>query len=383
MALDILHIIAIIAGVLMCCAIGYYVACLYAASRFLAHRHDSSWPSGALPPVSILKPLKGTDPQIYESFRTHCLQDYPAYEIVFGVSESDDPAITEVEKLKREFPERPIKVVICEKKLGANVKISNLVQMLPACSHDFLVINDSDIRVKRDYLARVVAPLLDEKIGMVTCLYRGIASSTLGSELEAAGISTDFAPGVLVAGELQGIRFGLGSTMALRRRDLQQISGFEPLLNYLADDYELGARIAAQGLAVELSESVVETFLPPYSMREFFQHQLRWMRTIRESRPAGYFGLIFTFGLLWALVAVAASGGAPWAIAGLAIVIAMRSAVAALVGVRVLKDKPLFWLLPLRDLIAPIVWAAGLFGNTIHWRGNVFRLKHGQLKKID
>jgi ceramide glucosyltransferase len=385
MAREILHIVAIVAACLMGCSIGYYLACLYSAAKFLGRRRASQQLPGALPPVSILKPLKGTDPEIYESFRSHCLQDYREFEIVFGVSEADDPVIAEVERLKREFPERSIKLIVCGENLGANTKVSNLVQMLPACSHEFLIVNDSDIRVDRNYLRRVIAPLLDDKTGMVTCLYHGVAAESLGSRIEAVGISTDFAAGVLVAGELQGIRFGLGSTMALCRSELRKIGGFEPLLNYLADDYELGARIAAQGLAVELSESVVETFLPRYSMGDFFRHQLRWMRTIRESRPAGYLGLVFTFGILWGLVALAASRAALWAGVELAVTVGLRIAAAMVVGKRVLRDESVvrsLWLVPIRDLIAPVVWMAGLVGNTIHWRGAIFRLERGQLVRI-
>jgi ceramide glucosyltransferase len=386
MAREILHIAAMVAGALMLCAIGYYAACLFAALRFLRRRRVARKVEGDLPPVSILKPLKGTDPRMYESFRSHCLQDYPNFEIVFGVSEADDPAIVEVERLKQEFPERRIKLVVCGKNLGANTKVSNLVQMLSSCTHEFLVVNDSDIRVDGNYLQQVIAPLLDDTIGMVTCLYRGLAAETLGSRIEALGISTDFVPGVLVAGELQGIGFGLGSTMALRRGDLERMGGFQPLLNYLADDYELGSRIAGLGLAVELSESVVATFLPRYSVREFFQHQLRWMRTIRGSRPAGYAGLVFTFGIFWGLVALAASGAAAWAGVALAVTAGLRVSVAIVVGKNILQDPDVvrsLWLIPLRDLVAPLVWLAGLAGHTIHWRGNVFRLKAGLLEKIE
>ena len=279
----------------------------------LRRREPPSQSSQALPPVSILKPLKGTDPEIYECFRSHCLQQYPEYEIIFGVSDANDPAIESVKSLQLEFPDRRIQLVVSPKMLGANVKVSNLAQMLPEARYEHLIVNDSDIRVEPDYLRRVIAPLSDSRVGMVTCLYRGVAARTLGSRLEALGISTDFCAGVLAARQLEnGIRFGLGSTLAFRRGELEQIGGFASIVNHLADDYELGKRIADLGLAVKLSDVVVETYLPAYRLKDFFAHQLRWARGVRDARAGGYFGLAFTFGILWALLAIAASGTKLW-----------------------------------------------------------------------
>src|SRR5271170_6443373 len=259
-------------------SIVYYALCLWSAGKFLRERKV---PQNAHPrtPVSILKPLRGTDPEMYESFRSHCLQDYPEYEIIFGVCDANDAAIQLVERLKAEFPQHAIRLMVCPAKLGNNTKVSNLAQMVRQSRHEYIIVNDSDIRVEPDYLRRVLAPLTDPKIGLVTCLYRGIAGPTFGSRLESIGI-TDFCGGVLVAQNLEhGIRFGLGSTLAFRRRDLQAIGGFEALVDYLADDYQLGTRIAALGLKVKLSDIVVETFLPRYSLRAFLDHQLRWART--------------------------------------------------------------------------------------------------------
>ena len=178
---------------------------------------------------------------MYESFRSHCLLDYPEYEIIFGVSEEDDPAVELVRRLQAEFPQRTIQLVVCNRNLGTNRKVSNLAQMLPSARYDHLIVNDSDIRIQPDYLQRVVTPFADPKIGMVTCLYRGVPNKTLGSRLESIGISTDFSGGVLSAREVEkGIHFALGSTMVFRRNDLQAIGGFEAVVDYLADDYELG-----------------------------------------------------------------------------------------------------------------------------------------------
>ena len=291
----------------------YYLLCLWTAVAFLRERKaggDHRPASRDLPPVSILKPLKGIDPEIYESFRSHCLQDYPEYEIIFGVGEKNDPAVASVEGLRREFSAVKIRLVVCPEMLGANKKVSNLAQMLPEAQYSCLIVNDSDIRVEPDYLRRVVAPLLNEKIGMVTCLYRGLPAPTLGSHLESLGISADFCPGVLAAKKLEGgLRFGLGSTMVFRRDDVQRIGGFESFADYLADDYELGKRISELDLQVHLSDVVVETFLPAYSMSGFLAHQLRWARGMRDSRPGGYSGLVFTFGLVWSVVCLMSSGG--------------------------------------------------------------------------
>jgi ceramide glucosyltransferase len=371
------------------CSSIYYLLCLWSAAAFLRERRaadKSVRPTQFLPPVSILKPLKGTDPEIYECFRSHCLQDYPEYEIIFGVSDLSDPAVESVERLQREFPQRKIRLVICPKVLGANVKVSNLAQMLPEARHQQLIINDSDIRVAPDYLRKVMAPLANEKVGLVTCLYRGEPAATLGSRMESLGISTDFCAGVLVARQLEGgIRFGLGSTLAFRRSDLATIGGFESFVDYLADDYELGKRIAGLGLSVELSPIVVATHLPGYDLSGFLAHQLRWARGVRDSRPAGYLGMVFTFGLLWSCLAVIAARGAGWAWTLLASTFVLRFGVAVVVGRNVLQDRNLgrnLWLLPMRDMVAVGVWMVSFAGHSVTWRGDRFRLKDGRLSRI-
>ena len=366
----------------------YYLICLWSASAFLREQTSArSRPTltEATPPISILKPLKGSDPQIYECLRSHYLQDYPEYEIIFGVSDPNDPAIATVKKLQSEFPANRIQLIVCPKILGANIKVSNLAQMLPLARHDDLIVNDSDIRVERDYLRRVIAPLADPTVGMVTCLYRGVAAPTLGSRWEALGISTDFCAGVLAARQLEGgMRFGLGSTLAFRRGDVQRIGGFESFADYLADDYELGRRIAELGLKVELSDLVVETVLPPYSMRNFLQHQLRWSRAIRDARAGGYIGLIFTFGLMWSLVTVITANGARWSWELFAGVTFLRLLVALVIGRVVLADRQLLrnlWLIPLRDITAIAVWITSFAGHTVSWRGDNFHLRNGKLSR--
>src|SRR5580692_5022506 len=253
----------------------YFLSALGVAS-FLGERRRKLKQAPAesqLPPVSILKPLKGVDPEMWESFCSHCEQQYPEFQLIFGVSDPGDPAVEIVHKLQAKYPSLPIELIVCDRVLGTNIKVSNLAQMLPAARHELLLVNDSDIRVPSDYLRQVITPLTDDSVGLVTCLYRGAASPTLGSRLEALGISTDFVPGVLSARFLEkGLHFGLGSTLAFHRRDLDAAGGFEALLDYLADDYELGHRISSTGKRVELSAAIVATFLPAYSLRQFFQH---------------------------------------------------------------------------------------------------------------
>ena len=381
------------AGAFAVCSMAYYLVCLYGAARFLGERKAAgegarpTLPTPPAPPVSILKPLKGTDPEMYESFRSHCLQDYPEYEIIFGVSDPADPALQLVERLKLEFPQCAIRTMVCAENLGSNTKVSNLAQMLRQAKYEAILVNDSDIRVPSDYLRRVMSPLADVKVGLVTCLYRGVASPTLGSRLEALGISTDFSAGVLAARELEGgIRFGLGSTLGFRSSDLEAIGGFEALVDYLADDYEIGRRIAERGLKVTLSDVVVETFLPAYTLRQFVNHQLRWGRAVRDSRRWGYLGLVLTFGFPWALVALVGTHGAVWAWALLAAVLGLRVAVALVVGSLVSGDRQVLRLmpwLPLRDLVAVVVWLASLTGHNVVWRGDSFILKGGKLARID
>jgi ceramide glucosyltransferase len=366
----------------------YFLSALGLAS-FLGDRRkklrQAPRPENQLPAISILKPLKGVDLGIWESFCSHCEQQYPQglVQFIFGVSDPGDPAIEMVRRLQAKYPSLPIELIVCDRVLGANIKVSNLVQMLPVARHELLLVNDSDIRVPSDYLQKVTAPLADASMGLVTCLYCGVPGPTLGSRLEALGISTDFVPGVLSARFLEKrLHFGLGSTLAFRRRDLVAIGGFEALLDYLADDYELGRRIAATGKKVELSAATVTTFLPAYTLRQFFRHQLRWSRTIRDARRWGYAGLLFTFGLPWALVTLLAAGEAAWAWVLFGVTLAARLAIGLVAAEVVLHDRQArrdILLLPLRDLIAPVVWAASFAGNRIHWRGDVFDLKDGRL----
>ena len=372
----------LIAAGLAVCGMGFYLLCLWSARSF---QRTGSRPTPAVtPPVTILKPLRGVDPEMYESFRSHCVQDYPEYEIIFGVSEPDDPAVEAVHRLMREFPNCKIRLLVCPEVLGNNRKTSNLVQMLAFAQHDHILINDSDIYVTADYLRRVMAPFARPQVGMVTCPYRGIAADTLGSKLESIGISTDFIAGVLAARQIEGgIHFALGSTLAMSRTALEAIGGLRPLVDYLADDFELGYRIAKAGYEVVLADIVVETHLPAYSFRGFFQHQMRWARSTRDSRRMGYIGLLLTFGLPWSIFAVLLAPLSWWSWATLAAAAALRAAVALKVGIGIVHDRAVsrrLWLVPLRDLVAFGVWFASFADHTVHWRGEVFILEKGKIR---
>jgi ceramide glucosyltransferase len=288
--------------------------------------------------------------------------------------------------------------------LGTNGKVSTLVQLVPHARFDYLLINDSDITVSPRYLERIMSHFapknlgasgLDSEtgennkpsrpVGLVTALYRGRAHQTLPSRLESLGIATDFQAGVLLSKMLEGgLHYGLGSTLAVSREALERIGGLEALVDHLADDYELGARIDKAGYRVALSAEVVETAIPAYHWRGFIDHQLRWARTVRDARPGGYIGLIFTHGLAWAILNVLASGLSPLSVWLLALSFFLRLTLAMTVGAQVLGDHqvlPTLWLLPLRDMIALFLWAFGFAGNTIVWRGQRFELKHGKLTK--
>jgi len=375
---------------------GYFFATIVAARLFLSERRRmNAAPIENAPGVSILKSLKGLDPSMLDAFRSHCRQDYAGeFELLFGVSAADDPAAAAVGQLQREFPERAIRLIECPNRLGANGKVSALVQLAAHARYDYLLINDSDIIVSPRYVDRVMACFAsaptphgktEPPVGLVTALYRGRAHRTLASLFEAMGIATDFIPGVLIARTIErGLRFGLGSTLAVSRVALERSGGLLPLVDRLADDYELGARVSRAGYRIALCAEVVETSVPAYGWRGFVDHQVRWMRTVRDARPSGYAGLIFTHGLAWALLNVLASGASLVSIWLLALSFFLRLAQAMTVGAEVLGDRQVLatlWLLPLRDVVAMGLWAAGFAGNTIVWRGERFVLRNGRLSK--
>ena len=341
------------------------------------------------PDVTILKPVKGVDARMYAGLASHCRQEYAgAFEMVFGVSSLDDPAVVEIERLRVEFPAVAIRVVECVERLGTSGKVSNLVQMLREAKYEHVLINDSDIRVGPRYLAGVMGSFAEAKVGMVTAPYIGRTADgggelTVWARLEALGISTDFLPAVLAARKLEGgIRFGLGSTLATTKTALEAAGGMAALVEYLADDYEMGVRIAGAGYRVELCDEVVETSVPGYGFAGFRDHQMRWARSTRDSRKWGYVGLGVTYAVPWAVLTCVASGFALWSFTLLSLALLVRVAVALSVGVGILRDGQVLrdlWLLPVRDFFGLGFWVWSFAGDTVVWRGERFRLKDGRL----
>jgi ceramide glucosyltransferase len=310
--------------------------------------------------VSILKPVRGADGNLSNALASHCKLDA---ELLCGVTSMNDPAVAVIKK----FPKA--RIIECST-VTPNAKVGVLIDLVKAARRDIIIVNDSDICVEPDYLARVTAPLADPKVGLVTCLYRAVGD-TFAARFEALGVATDFAPSTLVARMVGVDEFAMGSTLAFRRADLQKIGGFEAFSDYLADDYQLGHRLHSLGLKCVLSDVIVETHLSG-GFLDVWRHQVRWARTIRVSKFYGYLGLPVTYATLWAVVAGAFGH---WQVAIVILLIRMLMAiVAGWFKMRCNDVLRLFFLIPLRDLFGVAVWMAGLFGNSVIWRGQRLKL---------
>jgi ceramide glucosyltransferase len=355
----------VIAAILVACGAIYNLLAIAGALRF---RRRSSIPDFR-PAVSILKPVRGRDAGFYEAILSHAVQNYPEFELLFGVSEANDSALTDIERLQREFPGIPIRIVNTRNN-APNGKVGSLEILAREARHDVLLVNDGDIVVEPDYLTRVVSLLKDPGVGLVTGLYRASGSS-LPARTEALGIATEFIPSVLVARLLSSTGFALGATMAFRAADLAAIGGFASIREYLADDYQLGLRISGLGKRVAMCDSVVVTNLGAGSWSDVWKHQVRWSRTIRVSRPAGYLGYLVTQATVWCVVA-ALAGYWQVALAGeLVRLIAAAASMSALGGGSLYQVL----LVPFRDLFGFAVWCGGMVGNTVEWRGIRFHLR--------
>ncbi|MFY9227365.1 MAG: bacteriohopanetetrol glucosamine biosynthesis glycosyltransferase HpnI [Blastocatellia bacterium] len=357
----------------------YHLICIYSAAKFFSSQKKLE-NTTFTPPITILKPVRGIDERAYDCWVSCCKQDYPSYEIIFGVRDKTDPAISLIKQLQREFPQLQIKLVISDQTIGINAKVSNLNNMLECAENEILVLSDSDIFVPSDYLKTVVAPLQNEKIGVVTCLYRAIGSTNFAALMEGLGISGEFILGVLTARQLEGIKFALGSTIAIKKQVLAKFGGFTAIADYLADDFLIGNLAAKSGYQVYLSECIVDTVLPDYKLSDFLKHQIRWARGVKFSRPGGYIGLVFTFTTFFSLVLLLGftSNYLAWTVALTALTI--RFLAAWLVGGVWLGDRRIkryFYLLPIRDLFSFLVWAASFVGRTVYWRGDKFYLTSG------
>ena len=328
------------------------------------------------PPVSILKPIRGLDSQAYENLVSFCEQDYPNFELLCGVADPQDPAISVVKRLQRAYPERRIHLIVGTA-FGSNRKASLLHHLARQAEHEVLVISDSDMRVMADYLRRVVPPLADEQIGLVTCPYRGGDGTNLTARMEALYMGATFLPLVVVASQLFRVQFAMGSTAVLRQKHLTAAGGFKAIADHLADDYQLGTRIARLGLRVHLSDYVVTSVLGRPSFRQLWDREVRWARCNRVSRPLAYPGLLLTFSTPLALVLLLVGGFGPAGWLALGLSLSLRWLIAWQIsgytgdlGAR----RSILWL-PVRDLLSALVWCAGGVGRTVVWRGERFVLQ--------
>jgi ceramide glucosyltransferase len=367
----------------------YYLVGIYSAWRFfrVAHRSTRQMPRGIedAPAISVLKPVRGLDPGAYENFASFCRQDHPRFEILFAVNDVKDPAVPVVQKLIVDFPQRSIRLVVVEERLGPNTKVSNLCRLVREARHDLLVITDSDVRVEPGYLQSVAAMFRDPGVGGVTALYRGRDNLQFVAAMDCVGSSAAFCGAALVARELEGLKFMMGSTMATTKERLAEIGGFEAMADLHSDDYELGRRIAARGYRIELLAEPVWMAFPSQTLGAYLRHELRWAIGIRNIRPGGHFGMLFTHGLPWAIAAACVAPSAAIAVAYLAGYFVLRFAMAWAVGVWGLRDPVLrrrIWLLPVRDLLSFFVWLASFGMNRIEWRGSSFTLEKGRMIPI-
>jgi len=378
-----LFIVELVLFILSLSALCFYCYAIYAGLVSFCSPHPIN--QDFHPPVTILKPICGLDGDAYENLASFCQQDYPNYQIIFAVQNKEDPGREVVNKITDNFPDLDIQVVVTESIIGTNLKVSNLANAVTLAKHEILLIADSDIRVGKDYLRRVVQPLQDISVGVVTCLYRSLAQGWVAI-LEALGTATEFQAGVLVSKHLEGIKFALGSTIVIRKKVLEAIGGFSVIADYLADDFQLGYLPAQLGYKVILSDYVVEHVLANCTFADSIKRQIRWARGKRFCRPWGYLGLIFTYGTAMSLLFLILTN---WSILGwviLGITWMTRLVMAWVVGVIFLKDsltKSFLWLVPLWDIISFGIWCYSFVGNTIEWRGRRLKLtKDGKLEPI-
>lgn len=356
----------------------FYGHSLYAAWDFFRHsrREDEASPDWQ-PPVTILKPLKGEDPGLYDNLATFCRQRYPVYQLVCGVADHDDPSLAVVRRLAADFPDVDIEIVVDARLHGTNRKISNLINMLARAKHEVLAMSDSDIRVPEDYLSRVVSPLRDRSIGLVTSLYRALPTGGLATVFDALFVNTDFCHQVLLARKIEKARYAFGASIVLDRTTLAEVGGFEHLANLLADDYYLGRLVTDRGQRTWLSDCVVDTVIDVGSFRKLVLHQLRWGRTFRSCRPIGYFMTIVTHGTLWATVSLLLGSLDGLTILPSLALYALRLSTTALISWRFLGTRlslgQILLVLP-KDLFMSAVWLASFMGDTVWWSGRRFRI---------
>jgi ceramide glucosyltransferase len=360
---------------------GYLLLVMIASVRVRRQRRSATDRPLQFPPVSLLKPVCGLEPGLEGHLTSFFEQLYPSYEIIFGARYEGDPALDVVRRISASYPSVPVKIVVAGEPWRPNAKVCSLVKMYEQACHDYLIVSDSDVAVEPNYIAEVVQPMLDPRNGMVTCLYRGRPTGGLWSKLEALGMSVEMTAGAIVANLIEGMKFALGPTMAIRRDALDPIGGFEPLADYCSDDYVLGRDVAESGRKVVMSHHVVDHVVINRNFASSMQHQIRWMKSTRCSRRAGHAGSALTFAMPFGLFGlIGACGLHQWAMGiGLFAVAYMNRVVLSIVaGWGVVRDGRALrsaWLYPLRDSMGFAFWCASYLGRTIVWRGERYRLE--------
>jgi ceramide glucosyltransferase len=365
--------------------LAYYVVALLAAFRFFKKERKKPLPDFC-PAVSILKPVHGVDFDSFENFSSFCRQNYEDYEILYCVNEMSDAAVPVIQNVIAKFPQRKIRILSGATRYGTNRKVNNLALLTREARHEFLVQSDGDVRVGPNYLREVLAPFVDPSVGVVSCFYRGVAQPNLAAELEAIGAASDFFAGALIADWMEGVTFALGASVATTKGWLAKIGGYESFANDLADDYEIGNRVHKAGGRVLLSREAVWTMYPAQSFRQFWEHQVRWARTVRLVRPASFLGLIVTHGLPWAIAAALAAPSAWSSAACLLAYLFLRLTLAWVAGVWGVGDEVLrkrLWLVPLRDAIHFVVWVSSFASNRVKWGGTEYAIENGKMKEVN
>ncbi len=363
----------------------YYLLVLYSSWRFFRGAVSSAGPSPGsfTPPVSNLKPIRGIDPEAYENFASFCRQDYPNYELLFGVGSKDDPVVPVLERLARDFPECSIRVFFVADGKAPNDKAAKLSRLVSEAQHETLVISDSDVRALPDYLRSVVAPLADPKVGAVTCLYVPTEVRTLTESLQTIGMVSDFYAGVLVGWQLEGMKVALGPTIATTRTRLAGFGGYRAIENRPGDDVLVGRLIAEQGYRVELLPHYTILTVADYqSMPDLLYKRMRWFVVMRHMRPWGHLGLLLTQGLAWSLTAIAIHPTLGIALGYLGTYLGLRMAMTWVIGVKGLRDKALWrkmWLVPVWDALAFFIWLVSFGRSSFRWRGSEYYIRDGQL----
>lgn len=359
----------------------YYFLAIFSATRyFLQARKYSFQNRDFTPPISNLKPVRGLDPEAYENFASLCRQDYPEYELIFCVTDQSDPCVPVIEKLMRDFPERKIRLLYSAGHTAINDKVAKLGVMVREAQYEYLVFNDSDVRVEPGYLRKFIAPFRDKKIGGVTCFYVSTEDKNMVERLQTIGMISDFYAGILVAWQLDGVHFALGPSMASSKERIRGFGGFQVLEGRPADDLLFGRLIAEQGVEVQLLPYAVETVPDFEGVVALFSKRVRWMTVMRKMRPWGHLGLLFTWGLPWTTLAVAVHSTLPIATAYWGGYLACRILITWLIGVFGLKQTTLWKkmpLIPVWDAMAFLVWLTSFIKKSIRWRGVDYQLESG------